>query len=132
HIGTEQQQIIESIREHLRSGNIGHIRLIAEPVVGKTRLALEATRAEDLEPTVVYVPEGSALLGSRVFLNELIQPDDYQAVIFIIDDCPPKDRASIWNFLGGHIDRIRLITRDHGPDDSGGTGMISIQVQQPI
>lgn len=126
-VSPEHQELIEAIRSHLRTGEVRHIRLIGEPGVGKTRLALEATRTDDLAGSVVYVPDGATFQRSG-FLNELIQPDDHRTIVLVIDECLPKDRASIWNLLSAKSDRIRLITVDHGPDTSGGGGMLVIQV----
>lgn len=117
HYSPEQQQLIEDLRTELRSGIAAHLRLIGEPGVGKTRLALELTNTDDLAPAVLYVRDGRSFLQSS-FVNELIRADDHRFVLLVIDECPNKDRADIWNILKSRSQRIRLITIDHGPDDS--------------
>lgn len=117
HYSAEQHQLIEEVRTGLRSGQAGHVRLIGEPGVGKTRLALEVTRTDDLSAVTLYVKEGRSLLQSS-FINELIQSDDHRFVVLVIDECPNKDRAELWNILKSKSERIRVLTIDHGPDKS--------------
>src|SRR5207253_6278709 len=66
-------------------------RLLGEPGVGKTRMALELTRADNLAPVTLYLRDGRALLKSS-FLNELIQDHAYHFVVLVVDECPQKDR----------------------------------------
>jgi hypothetical protein len=117
HYGPEQQLLIDELRAELRLGHTPHLRLIGEPGVGKTRLALELIRADDLAPSVLYIRDGRSFLHSS-FINELVRADDHRFVILVIDECPSRDRANIWNTLKSRCDRIRAITIDHGPDDS--------------
>lgn len=115
HYAIEQQELIDDLRGALRTGGIAHVRLIGEPGVGKTRLALELTKAKDLAPVTLYVRDGRTLLESS-FINELVQTDDRRFVLFVIDECTQKDLAEIWNILKPRSGRIRAITIDHGPD----------------
>ncbi|WP_298869382.1 hypothetical protein [uncultured Gimesia sp.] len=117
HYSTEQQKLIDNLRNALRTGELVHVRLIGEPGVGKTRLALELTKVEDLAPVTLYVRDGQTILQSS-FINELVQTDDRRFVFFIIDECSQKDLADIWNILKPRSDRIRIITIDHGPDST--------------
>ena len=117
HYSQELQSRITDLQNVLSSGETPHIRLIGEPGIGKSRLALEITKAENLAPATLYLKEGRMLLQSS-FINELLQPDKNRFVIFVIDECPPADLAEIWNLLKTRSDRIRLITIDHGPDNS--------------
>jgi hypothetical protein len=127
HIGDEQQQLIDRIRDVLRNSSTRHIRLIGEAGVGKTRLALEATRTDDLAPLVVYVPDG-ATFHQGDFFNELIRRDNHDSVVLVIDDCINKDRADIWNLLAARKQTIWLITIDHGPDNTVGDDLLTIPV----
>jgi transcriptional regulator with XRE-family HTH domain len=113
----EQWQFIEETRESLRLGEIRHLRLLGEPGVGKTRLALEITNAEGIAPATLYVPDGRSFLRSS-FINELVQIDDRRFAIIVIDECPRRECTEIWNSLRSRSDRVRLITIDHGPDTS--------------
>jgi transcriptional regulator with XRE-family HTH domain/DNA polymerase III delta prime subunit len=111
----EFRQQIDELREELQSGRVPHLRLVGEPGVGKTRLALELTRAANLSPATLYIRDGRSLLQST-FLNELLQPEDQRFAILVIDECPPKDRADVWNLLRPRSNRLRLVTIDHGPE----------------
>lgn len=115
HCSPEFRRQMDELREELYSGRVRHLRLVGEPGVGKTRLALEVTRAEYLSPVTLYLRDARSLLQSS-FLNELIGPDDHRFAILVIDECPPKDRAEIWNVVKRRSDRLRLITVDHGPE----------------
>jgi len=117
HYSREQRQLTDDLRNQLRSGEIAHVRLLGEPGIGKTRLALELTKAEDIAPVTLYVKDGRSLLQST-FLNELLQSDDNRFVFFVIDECSSKDLADIWNVLKPRSHRIRAITIDHGPDET--------------
>jgi hypothetical protein len=57
HPGQDQEDLVESIRNSLRSrtGAV-HVRVIGEPGIGKTRAVLEATRQADLAPLTVPPP----------------------------------------------------------------------------
>ena len=111
----EQDEVIKELCSELRSCETPHVRLIGEPGVGKTRLALEITRDESLAPVTLYVRDGRSFLQST-FINELVQSDDDRFALFVIDECPLKDLADIWNMLKPKADRLRAITIDHGPD----------------
>jgi hypothetical protein len=117
HFGQSQQKIVEQMRADLRGAEFRHLRLIGEPGLGKTRLALEALRTEDLGPTVVYVRHPEDFQRSALF-NIVLRSDDVSAMTLVIDDCAERDRASIWNALRERSDRVRLITLDHGPETS--------------
>jgi len=116
HYSAEQQQLIGHIRENLLSGEVPHVRLVGEPGVGKTRLALEVT-SNELSAVTLYVKDGRALVQSS-FLNELLQTDDTRFVVFVVDECSPRDLAEIWNALKSKSNRTRLVTIDHGPDET--------------
>lgn len=127
HYSPEQFQLVEELRGELQSGRFPHIRLLGEPGVGKTRMALELTRAQNLAPVTLYLRDGRALLKSS-FLNELIQDHAYRFVVLVVDECPQKDSAEIWNILRSRSDRVRLVTLDHGPDTSADDKMRAVAV----
>ena len=116
HYSPERQQLIEELRNELLAGKTHHLRLIGEPGIGKTRLALEIVQ-QGPSPATLYIAIGESLLRSS-FINELIQTDDHRCVLLVVDDCIDKDRAEIWNVLKSKGNRVRLITIDHGPDTS--------------
>ncbi|WP_442482007.1 hypothetical protein [Aeoliella sp. SH292] len=111
----ETFQLIKELRSDLISGTFPHLRLLGEPGIGKTRLALEITSDEQLAPVTLYIPDGRHFLKGS-FINELVSADNTRQAILVIDDCGERDRASIWNALKGHRDKIRLISIDHAPD----------------
>ena len=96
--------------------------------MGKTRLVLEATRADDLAPLVVFVPDGETFQHTP-FFNAMLRTDNDFFVILVIDECQPKDRASIWNLLKPRSQRLRLVTLDHGPDDCSDDSTRVVHVQ---
>ncbi|MEM7124967.1 MAG: hypothetical protein AAF702_01485 [Chloroflexota bacterium] len=121
-LGDQQHLLISTIQDEVRSGHIHHIRLIGEPGIGKSRLALEALSADDLSPSVIYVRHSEDFQRSQL-LNEIIRADKSLYVILVVDECPDKEKASIWNSLKSHSDKCTLITIDHGPDNSSDAQM---------
>ena len=119
-LGSEQEKFIKEIRTALRENAVQHIRIIGEPGIGKTRLVLESVSDDDIAPSVVYVPSGEAFQKSKLF-KELLKSDRY-SVTLIIDDCDDRDRASIWSALKVRKG-IKLITIDHGPDETHDSAM---------
>lgn len=116
HYSPELQNLMEELRRQLHSGEIRHLRLLGEPGVGKSRMALELTSDTRFKHVTVYVNDGQSFARSS-FINELIQSDDHRFVVIVIDECPRSERAEIWNIIKPRSDRIRLITIDHGPDE---------------
>lgn len=119
-LGSEQEKFIKEIRAALQENAVQHIRVLGEPGIGKTRLVLESVSDDDIAPSVVYVPSGEAFQKSKLF-NELLKSDRY-SVTLVIDDCDNRDRASIWSALKSRSG-IKLITIDHGPDETHDSAM---------
>lgn len=65
-LSEEQERVIKTIREELRGTKHRHIRVIGEPGLGKTRLALEAVDADDIAPQVLYVPHAEDFQRSQL------------------------------------------------------------------
>ncbi len=120
-LGSEQEKLIKEIRAALHENAVQHIRVIGEPGIGKTRLVLESVSDDDIAPSVVYVSSGEEFQKSQLF-KELLKPDRYYSVTLVIDDCDNRDRASIWKALKGRSG-IKLITIDHGPDETYDSAM---------
>jgi len=120
-LGNEQKVLINNIQTSLQEDAVQHIRIIGEPGIGKTRLILETVSIDKISPSVIYVPTGEDFQKSKLF-NELIKPDRLYSTTLVIDDCDNKDRASIWSALKGHRG-IKLITMDHGPDETNDSAM---------
>lgn len=119
--GATQTQFIEDIRSVLFADSFQHLRVIGEPGIGKSRLILEAVSVDILAPTVIYRANGDDFQKSALFL-ELLRPDRSYVVTLVIDDCVERDRASIWRTLKGKVG-IKLITIDHGPEESSDSSM---------
>jgi len=109
----EQTNLLEKLREHLR-GDANHLRILGEPGIGKTRLVLEAVRAEDLASNTVYVPHGEDFSKSGLFKEILRSGSDYPLVI-VLDELPPRELAEIWANLKHRCGALKLISIDHGP-----------------
>ncbi len=120
-LGAEQTAFITDIQSILLDNSTQHIRIIGEPGIGKTRLILESVSINEISPSVIYIPTGEDFQKSKLFI-ELLKPDKDYAVTLVIDDCDNRDRASIWSALKGK-NRVKLITIDHGPDDTHDSDM---------
>lgn len=109
-IGDIQKELIENLRNELRT-NIEaiHIHITGEAGIGKTRLILEATKINDLEPFIIYCDKPSKFLDSNLF-NEILREDNKYRSILIIDECDQDNRTIIWNKLKYLGPRIKIIT----------------------
>ena len=107
--GQSQNELIASIQNELRQNNdTVHVRILGEPGIGKTKLALEATRTEDLSSLVIYCP--ASQFRDSVLMNELLRDDNQFSAVLVIDECDPDSRSYIWNKLRHRGARIKLIT----------------------
>ena len=120
-LGDEQNQLIKNIQESLEGSTIQHVRIIGEPGIGKTRLVLKAVSIDNIAPSVLYVSTGVDFQKSKLF-NELLKPEMPRSVTLVVDDCDDIDRSSIWAALKGR-DGIKLITIDHGPEETHDSAM---------
>lgn len=124
-LGDEQKAFIEQIRSYVRSREVQHLRLIGEPGIGKTRLALTALDTDDLRNSVVYFESSSEFQSSDLFSAIIASPDEYEAVI-VIDDCDERDRLDIWKSVKG-LSHYKLITIDHGTQTGDSESTRSLQ-----
>ena len=120
-IDGERETLIKDIRAVLQENTVQHIRIIGEPGIGKTRLALQTLNDVGIRSSVIYVPTGEDFQKSKLF-NELLKPDRTYSVTLVIDDCDNRDRAQIWSATKGRSS-IKLITIDHGPDETHDSAM---------
>ena len=108
--GQAQEDLISQIRDDLRrNDDTVHVRVLGEPGIGKTRLVLEATRADDLAPLVAYYCTADRFRNS-VLMNELLRCDNQFAAILVIDECDSGSSFDIWNKLIHRGARIKLVT----------------------
>lgn len=112
----EQSEIIEKIRDGLL-GEAKHIRLLGEPGLGKSRIVLEAVRHTDIAPIVLYFEHGSKFGQSKIFRYLLKNKTEYPLVL-VIDELPEYEMADLWAHLKGRCGALKLITLDHGRDET--------------
>lgn len=108
--GQAQKDFISNMRDVLRkNGEAIHIRVWGEPGIGKTRLVLEVTRAEDLQPLVIYC-NGAGKFRDSDLMNEILKGDNQFSTILVIDECNSDSRSYIWDRLKYCGARIKLVS----------------------
>ncbi len=100
-----------------------HIRVRGEAGIGKTRLVLEARKAPDLEPLVVYCPGPDTFLSGQL-LNELLRDDNQFSVVAVVDECDRPSYTTIWNQLGTRGSRIRFVSVHNDIDEPSGSTVL--------
>ena len=120
--GERQTAFISALQQNLRkeSESAIHLHVRGEPGIGKTRLVLEATRAKDLTPAIVYCAAASKFRDSYL-MNQILRDDNPFAVIVVIDECDLNDRRYVWNNLATRGRRIKLVTIYNEFEDDSGT-----------
>ena len=107
--GQSQNKLIANIQNELRrNDDTVHVRILGEPGIGKTKLALEAIKAKDLSPLVIYC--SASQFRDSVLMNELLRDDSQFSAVLVIDECDPDSRSYIWDKLKYRGSRIKLIT----------------------
>lgn len=86
-----------------------HLHIVGEPGVGKTRLALEATKEDDLRPLIIYCDGPDKILMSQL-MSILTHDDSSFYAILVVDECDDETRTKLWNKLQHHSPRIKLVT----------------------
>ena len=112
----EQTKVIEHIRADLL-GETKHVRILGEPGLGKTRLVLEAVGEPTIAPYVLYIPHGSQFGQTKLFRRLLKSPHDTPLVL-VIDELPESELAEIWRHLKSRCGQLKLISLDHGRDET--------------
>jgi hypothetical protein len=87
----DRENATEDIRRRLNDPDITSVRIQGFSGVGKTRLAMEALREENLQTLVVYVPEARFL--SIEVMNYLL--GDERTAILVVDDCGGRDHLKL-------------------------------------
>ena len=109
--GEAQRELVEALRTDIRNAvSAVHVRIWGEAGIGKTRLALEVTRANDLALLVVYCDSASKFRDSDL-MNELLKEDNNFSAILVVDECDPDSRSYIWNKFKHFDRRIRLVVQ---------------------
>lgn len=125
--GELQNDLIVKIQGELRQEqNTVHVRVLGEPGIGKTKLVLEATKTDDLEPLVIYCT--AAQFRNSVLMNEILRDDNLFSVILVIDECDPDNRFYIWDKLQHRGNRIKLVTIYNDYDPVAGSGISELEI----
>ena len=108
--GRAEDAAVGQIRAHLRGGGGGmpvHARVSGQPGSGKTRLVLEATRADDLAPRVVYAanpPVAMPIVAAHS------RRAGGERLIIVVDECDMAEEFAIWNRLRNDREGADLVT----------------------
>ena len=138
--GAAENETMGKIRSNLCAGTgATHVRVTGEPGSGKTRLTLEALRADGLSARVVYAPNptvASAAVGAlraRASTTAGLDRGDDESVdanafssmgpILVVDECDPISQTSIWNEVMTFKNGTRLVSiyNEKGIERSGVT-----------
>jgi hypothetical protein len=118
--GQKQSQLIQKLSHELRrSDEAIHIRVWGDAGLGKTRLVLEATRDDDLQPLVIYCDSAVKFRDSDL-MTEILKEDNSFNVILVIDECDSDSRSYIWNKLKFFGPRIKLVSLYNEYDETSG------------
>jgi hypothetical protein len=112
----EQAKVIEHIRAVLL-GETKHIRILGEPGLGKTRLVLEAVSELTIAPCVLYIPHGLQFGQTQLF-RKLLKSAHDTPLVLVIDELPESELSEIWRHLKGRCGQLKLISIDHGRDET--------------
>ena len=111
--GPPQKTLIEKARRALRggAGRVG-VRITGRPGSGKTRIAHEITRPDDLASRTLYF-ENPARVQHDNFLNRLLEDGDAGAIL-VVDECDTEG----WRYLqdrtaktGGRVGLVTIYNR---------------------
>lgn len=123
-VGVRQQEFEGAAQKELRRDDQPiHIRVRGEAGIGKTRLVLEATAANDLKPLVLYFDGPSRLLDGDL-MTELLREGSELSAILVVDECDLESRARIWNLLKGQSPCIKVISIFNDLDEPSGTTVV--------
>lgn len=108
--GESQDGLIEDLRRDLRhDDNKTPLLVSGQPGIGKTRLVLEATKAKDLAPQVIYSP-ADQFLQDKFLMDQFCNDENNFSAIVVIDDCNLRSRSEILDKLKYRGPNIKLIT----------------------
>ena len=125
-----QEELIKKIQNDLRQeGKLAHVQVAGQPGIGKTRLILEATEAEDLCPLVIYC-SADQFLQDTFLINELCNDENQFSAILVVDDCNLRSQSEILAKLRYRHSQIKLITIYNNHEER--TGDLRSNTPQPL
>lgn len=111
-----QTELIDLIRAGVE-GDAKHIRVLGEPGLGKTRIVLEALRAPHIAPSVLYLSHGSKF-GQTALFRQLLRTGWTKPLVLVLDDLSESEMSDVWRHLKTRCGAMKLVTLDHGRDES--------------
>ncbi|MDR7151700.1 hypothetical protein J2W49_003676 [Hydrogenophaga palleronii] len=111
----EQADLISQIQAGIE-GDAKHIRVLGEPGLGKTRMALEALRAPHIAPSVLYLCHGSKF-GQTALFRQLLRTGWTKPLVLVLDDLSEPEMSDLWRHLKTRCGAMKLVTLDHGHDE---------------
>ena len=121
-----QAELIDQIRAGVE-GDVKHIRVLGDPGLGKTRMVLEALRAPHIAPSVLYLSHGSKF-GQTVLFRQLLRTGWTKPLVLVLDDLCESEMSDIWRHLKTRCGAMKLVTLDHGRDESHDDEILCLQV----
>ncbi|RDI10114.1 hypothetical protein [Comamonas sp. AG1104] len=120
-----QSDLIDQIRAGIE-GDAKHIRVLGEPGLGKTRLVLEALRVSHIAPSVLYLCHGSKF-GQTALFRQLLRIGWTTPLVLVLDDLGEAEMVEIWRHLKTRCGALKLVTLDHGRDESHDDEILRLQ-----
>ncbi len=124
-LASSQAQLIDQIRAGVE-GEIKHIRVLGEPGLGKTRMVLEALRAPHIAPSVLYLCHGSKF-GQTALFKLLLRAGWTKPLVLVLDDLSESEMSDVWRQLKTRCGAMKLVTLDHGRDESHDDEILRLQ-----
>lgn len=120
-----QSELIDQIRVGIE-GNAKHIRVLGEPGLGKTRMVMEAVSAPHIAPSVLYINHGSKF-GQTSLFRQLLRAGWATPLVLVLDDLSESEMSDIWRNLKTRCGAMKLVTIDHGQDESHDAEILRLQ-----
>ena len=114
-LGPKQLEFIKNVQQFLIEISEEHLRITADPGIGKTKLILEALKPRHLSKSCIYVDKPSEFLKSDT-LQRLTNPNTQSRTVLVVDECDDYTMVEIWRQVKPHSQKLRLITiyNEHG------------------
>lgn len=112
----DQIRVIDQIRSALTGGG-KHLRVLGEPGLGKTRLVLEAVKAPEIAPFVLYIQHGTRFAQTKLF-RRLLKADWTRPLVLVLDELPESELTDVWRHLKPRCRTLKIVSLDHGRDEA--------------